>query len=309
MLTQQQLSELVRIIKLHADHFLVSMFGRKAVTKSDLDALINSGLIPPRTNPRIFEYSFVLGKLKSILGAEQYKTLDFEELKEIAQAPWAKMQPYTEMEQIHIDSAERRAARGILGIADDIRNGLYEELEGELQRVITETDVKDIVREEVVSSRKARDSLTTLASAIPRRLKSHSRDWLRVASTELHQARQWGTADAILSGKGAYSGFGEDPDERRVFVRPTTGACPECKVAYLNANGVPKIFLLKDLLANGTNIGVPKRQRKAVIPPHHPWCLCELNYLPRGASLDDNGKMVVKEEELKEVYRKMLGKK
>lgn len=288
MLTQQQLAEMVRLIKLHADHFLVSLFGRNAVAKEDLQALINAKLIPPKTDPKILEYSFVLGKLKAILEASEYKGLTFEKLKELAEAPWTKMQPLSNMEKIHISSAERRAARGVMGVADHIRDGLYDALEKELQRRVTEADVRDIIREEVVSARKARDSLTTLASAIPRRLKSYSRDWLRVASTEMHQARQWGTADAILSGTGAYSGFGEDADDRRVFVRPTLGACKECQRDYLDAQGVPKIFLLKDLLANGTNIGVPKKQRGPVIPPHHPWplkldgteALTEIGWIP-----------------------------
>jgi len=289
MLTPPQIAELVRIIKLHADHFLVSMFGRGMITKADLQELIKAGLIPPSTDPKIFENAFILGKLKAILTAKQYKHLKYGELEELAKEKWATVQPLSKLEQSYVDSAKRRAARGIRNINRDITDGLYAKIEEEEQKQFTEATVKERIRDIVVTAKKTRMGVTSLASALPRELKSYSRDWLRVASTELHMVRQRGVAEAISQGTGVYEGFAEDPEDRRVFIRPTAGACDECKRDYLDKRGVPKVFKLSELLANGTNVGVPKKNRKPIIPPHHCWCLCETNYMPPGHSFKDDG--------------------
>lgn len=295
MLTHAQIAELIRIVKQHADHFLVSMLGYKVVDDKDLKELINAGIIPPTTDPKIFQYAYILGKLKAILTAKQYKALSFKDMKEVVREKWAIAQPTSELEESRIRAAERRAARGLQNIRRNIVDGLYKKIEEEQSKTITEAEVKDIVKDQVVTALKTRASITSLASAIPRELKSYSRDWLMVASTEMHSARQHGTADAIIRGTGAYSGFSEDADDRRVFVQPTRGACDECKDAYLDERGIPKIFKLSELMANGTNIGVPKKQRKPVVPPHHPWCLCEMNYIPPGHEFNDDGELYLKD--------------
>ncbi len=297
MLTTPQIIELLRIIEQHADQFLISVFGTEAVSESSLKELIAAGLIPPSIDPEIFKHAYALGKLKAILTASQYKSLKFSELKKLMKLKWSVVAPLTSVEKLRIRSAEQHSVRGIRNIAKDIQDGIFAKLQEEQEEVLTEATIEQYIKDEVITAIKFRDTVSSLASALPRKLKTHSRDWLRVASTELHKVRQWGTADAIMRGVGAYSGFDEDPEDSRVFVQPTKGACEECKEAYLDKNGIPKIFKLSDLIANGTNIGVPKKQRKPVVPPHHPLGLCEMNYIPPGHEFNDKGELYLADPE------------
>ena len=306
-LTPTQLQELAQIIKRYADRFLVSVFGKKALTKSDLDALIAANLIPDTTDPKVLEHSYVLGKLKAILTAPEYNSLTFDRMKELAeklQGPvgargpsWVKMEPQTEIERLRIAGARATAARGVQNIEDNIRNGFFKDLEKELGKTVTEAIIKDEIRDTVATAIKQRRTVSQLSYDIPRRLKTYTRDWLRVAATEMHSARMNGTADAILQEEGSYAGFPDAPEDKRVIVRPTKGACNECRRDYLDRNGNPIIWKLTELMANGTNIGVPKAQRKPVVPPHHPWCLCEMDYIPPGFGFNEDGDLTLLDPE------------
>ena len=282
-LTPTQLQELAQIIKRYADRFLITVFGRNVISQADLQSLIDANLIPDTTDPQVLEHSYVLGKLKAILTAPEYNAISFEKMKEVAmklQGPagargpsWTRLEPQTEIERVRIAGAQASAARGVQNIADNIKQGLFRDLEVALGKTVTEAIIKDEIKDTVATAIRTRRTVSQLSYDIPRRLKTYSRDWLRVASTEMHSARMNGTADAILQEEGQYAGFPDTPEEKRVIVRPTTGACPECRRDYLDTSGNPIIWKLSELLANGTNIGIPKAQRGPVVPPHHPWPL------------------------------------
>tara|TARA_R100001594_G_scaffold141713_1_gene187965 strand:+ start:584 stop:1537 length:954 start_codon:yes stop_codon:yes gene_type:complete len=303
-LTPAQLAELAAIIKQHTDLFLVSLLGKSVVTEKDIRDLIAAGLIPPETDPKLFEYSYVLGKVKAMLTSDKYRSLTFDALKEVAGTAWHKMEPPSILEQFRIDAAKSSAGTAVQGISDDIKNGLFRNLEQSITNNLTEQIVVDKIRDVVVNALESRRTVSQLAYDIPRELKSYNRDWLRVASTEMHAVRTQGTVDAIQLKQGLYEGFPEDSDEQRVVVRPTKGACPECRRDYLGANGKPKIWNLNDLLANGTNVGVPKKLRKPVLPPHHPWCLCEVDYVPPGFDYDAQGNLVLMRPE--DLYKELV---
>jgi hypothetical protein len=50
----------------------------------------------------------------------------------------------------------------------------------------------------------------------------------------------------------------------------------ECRKLHTNPDGSPKIYTMAELEANGTNVGKPKSQWKAVIGGTHPNCRCAL---------------------------------
>jgi len=61
-------------------------------------------------------------------------------------------------------------------------------------------------------------------------------------------------------------------------------ACSTCVRLYLT-NGVgsqPKVFLINELMSNGSNIGRKKDDMKPVLGATHPWCRCELEGMPLG---------------------------
>lgn len=55
--------------------------------------------------------------------------------------------------------------------------------------------------------------------------------------------------------------------------------CAWCSKFYTNKDGSPKVYKLSELLANGSNDGLPKSSWRAVVGSTHPRCRCQLHYL------------------------------
>lgn len=107
-------------------------------------------------------------------------------------------------------------------------------------------------------------------------------DWDRVAITEIQNANENGYADELVQT------FGEDVLVAKVV---NADACAECKRLYLDSDGQPKIFRLKDLQTNGDNIGKKRAQWVATLGVIHPGCYCRLIYVPKGFKFNDRGEL------------------
>lgn len=110
-----------------------------------------------------------------------------------------------------------------------------------------------------------------------------SRDWDRVAYTELGDAQRQGQAMRLL----------EDGNvDKLVYKMPMPTACAQCKFLYLMPDGTPRLFKLSEMIGNGNNVGrKPHSVRggkvaeggrqdgqetlKAVAGTVHPWCQCQ----------------------------------
>ena len=55
--------------------------------------------------------------------------------------------------------------------------------------------------------------------------------------------------------------------------------CPNCRRAYLNNNGTPKLFKLSELASNGTNIGKKPKDWLPTLGVLHLRCRCLLQYM------------------------------
>jgi len=123
----------------------------------------------------------------------------------------------------------------------------------------------------------------SLAAMLRRETEDDVTDWDRLAVTEIQNAHEHGVADDIQSS------FGDDALAAKL-INPD--ACEYCKRMYLDERGLPKIYKLKTLRANGDNIGRKKEQWRAVIGVTHPWCHCVLIYVPNGFKFNDEGELV-----------------
>lgn len=75
----------------------------------------------------------------------------------------------------------------------------------------------------------------------------------------------------------------------KVYKQTMQQACRYCLNAY-TTNGYgskPVIFDLSELIANGTNIGRKSKDWKPVLTNIHPFCRCNLRYIPDGYEWDD----------------------
>lgn len=143
-------------------------------------------------------------------------------------------------------------------------------------------------------------SITQMANAMQKATNEASRSWMRDVHTEVHNLIEEGKAIALV--KHAPN---EDPF---VYKLPHADACPYCKLLYLKPNGTPRVFRLSVLVSNGSNVGrKPGRpsltgkgstEYKATLGAMHPWCKCELHYLPRNTTFNSKGKLVIVKSEM-----------
>lgn len=87
------------------------------------------------------------------------------------------------------------------------------------------------------------------------------------------------TADAASGGN-----LGKDALVYKLVVNDTH-LCDWCHKSYVNPDGSPKVYKLKELQRNGTNDGKPRHQWLPVVGPHHPRCRCQL--IAVGSDLDE----------------------
>ncbi|NJL53710.1 hypothetical protein HC928_00295 [bacterium] len=110
-----------------------------------------------------------------------------------------------------------------------------------------------------------------------------------VAQTELHRAKVAGQAQAIVNKIDIYANSAGANSE--VSIVPSASCCDDCREHYLEPDGTPKIFILKDLISAGSNAdpGVRHSKRggvhihwKTTLPPLHANCYCNIQYIPPG---------------------------
>lgn len=300
-LTQEQLDELLQVIKHHIDWALLALIGPQAITEADLEELKAYGL-PATVSVSMIENAYVLGILKAILKKGEWQELTFDELLQEA------VRTHTPIEALAIQQAEIRAGEYLKNLLHDIAHGAYQTLADVQNDIVTEATIKDIVRDRAKLALLERKSYQKFAADLAHSLQTDwRRDWRRVAETELHSAKTQGQAQAIAHKIDVYSD--SDGVQSNVSVVPAPDACEDCKKLYLDEDGNPRVFVLKDLMDAGSN-GEPgvshKREKglhihwKTTLPPLHPRCGCSLTYVPPGFGWKDKKMVVVNKEKYKE---------
>ena len=141
---------------------------------------------------------------------------------------------------------------------------------------------EEAIRNEVAVSVSRRDTWKELASNLGHATDDWARDLHRVAATEIQAAMHHGMVSAMKEKGGA---------NQLVAKQPSDDACAHCKRLHLKG-GVPRIFKLEELEANGTNVGRKAPAWKAIVGPTHPWCSCVLIEVPDGWGFDEDGDLV-----------------
>ena len=281
MLSEKELRQLAEIIQENQDYFLERLFGTASISEKAATKSAPIFDLSPKLISEIFKFQYVLGKLQVMLTAEEYKKLEFSELQKIAKERWLEFKPKTEFDKFVAKAIEARVALGLRNLYTDIQKGVFKAL-----GAVTAEDIRQKVKAVVGKVHDERKGMGSLNSLLVSELKASARNWSIVAATELCTAKQYAVLGSILEGAGIYRQLrGKDPSDIKVFVQVNANACEECMRDYLDDDGLPKVFSLAQLMSHGTNIGVPKKQRVAVVPPHHPYCYCSLNALLSNQSI------------------------
>jgi hypothetical protein len=121
-----------------------------------------------------------------------------------------------------------------------------------------------------------------LASELGHKTGEWSRNWLRVARTELQGANNEGVAIEAMRAHGS---------EARVARVPESGACADC-IRLFTKDGRPIVFPVSELLTNGTNVGRKKADWRASLFCLHPQCRCSVMSVPPGTTITHDGTLV-----------------
>lgn len=160
-------------------------------------------------------------------------------------------------------------ARGLGNtMLDDFGRITAETWDGETPTFVPEPQRRDTyiqAIQEATSEAVARGwTAKKLASEIGHRTGDWGRNLLRLARTELQGAHN----DAVVM--QAIKVFGPNV---RIACIPQSGACDICLSLFIGDDGRPRIFTVKELAANGTNVGKRAADWKATIWPIHPHCI------------------------------------
>ena len=282
---ENRLATLRRLLRLQGSWLLVKLLGPDMVSKEDLAELKKYGKLPLGDEVDLVGRAFSLGRLSAISKKDVYSEIELEQLSK-----FDKFKNST-ADKLAIREVKLRAAGRIQAAISNAIETASEGVSRATTDLFASATVRDTLLDEVTLAVREKKTRQQLASSLGNKLKADlTKDIKKIAITEMHRAKQRGIAMAIANKVDIYKE--SDGVDSEVSVVPNSGACKDCRNLYLDDNGNPRVFKLKDLVARGSNadpgvshtVGADGLRTgwKAVMPPAHPHCFCELTYMPPG---------------------------
>ena len=304
LITPEVARDIAKIIRDHHGAVAAALFGKDSVSAADWEMALNLGLILPGSDVAaiaegLHTYGAMLAHLDQAAMQSRYgMTLD-QIQAEIERNPV----PQTVAEHYAAQSNAHRGAQAIVGLGDKIGasvGGSLIETDHELERFMRGTirDVVSAAHGDDEAARRIRESGAAMglsddffdgqfrstvdrqASDIGHLTGDWTRDLQRIVQTESHNAVNSGVAESWIEQEDQAAQREErSTNEVLVFKLPRPDACRYCNGLYLDG-GIPRIFHLSSLRANGTNVGKRRADWMPVEGATHPWCGCTIHRVP-----------------------------
>jgi hypothetical protein len=297
LVTPAHVRELQQIIQDYHLAFISGTLGPSTLRPGEVQRLIDAGILPqdlaftfqpgahelpPAAMQAIedaYRYGHVLAAAQNLDEKRLRQKMSYEQFVE----EWAPTTTLTPKETQAIEWAKAAAAVHIVGLGNRVAEDFS------LIAIEADQDVRrqymGVIRETVTEGLEQRKAWRKVASELGHKTGDWTRDFGRIAATEKQTAMQEGYVSALIAREG-------DPDDIMVAKQPNPDACPDCLRLHVNRMGQLRIFKLSDLIANGTNVGVKRRDWRAVVGTVHPWCSCETIHVPRGMGFNEDGDLV-----------------
>lgn len=267
-----KLPQIERLIQEHFNVLMIKLLGDSAVSSRVYKSLMSNASITQRTAWKTDAVSCAY-----FVGIASVQNNDL--LKSDLSRVLKSVDNLTATEKAAIEAAKARVGSQVRGLASAVA--------GAAASAVHDVDTRE-ANQNLIALRTVlgqgiadRKNAVQISQMLADKIQDVKKDWLRVAATELHNAMDQGRMAAILDRAST-----EDP---MVFKRPRPDSCEHCKRLYLE-NGVPRVYKLSELLANGPGSG-SRMGLRPVIGAAHPWCNCVLQHLPAGMSLASDGSM------------------
>lgn len=279
--SNQQIQEILDILKRWELVFICDQLGTDFFSAGDKAILRAAGidLKKYKNKKGIVEHAYLFGILSEALGDARAAAMNYDQFKRFLAS--GNFVPLTEAEEFALDQLKNRAYTDISGLGSRIKQGTTNAVvRANLQQ---QNVVRDLVKKQAIKAVELRIAPTGLASDLANLTEDWGRDWLRIAYYLMHEAYNSGRAQSILKNHGG---------DAEVYFDVFPGACKHCKELLLedpdDPQSKPKVFKLKDLIANGNNIGRKVAEWLPTISPIHPYCRCIINFKRPGYEWDED---------------------
>jgi hypothetical protein len=263
-LTKRQVDEVLDIIDRHMLSLTYEALGPRALTPYEIGKLKRMGLLRESVRHMTVDPS-TLGKLVALLPPTAAAGITYDMVLRAV-----KNIPQTAVEKESIQYATDHAGAYIKGLRDT----MVRDARAEVTR--SAASASRMVQENVSEAIAERQTVGELKTRLFDSFEDRSRDWHRVAQTEMNNALQHGSYREIRK-------TSDDGADQLVFKRPNPDACKYCISLYLKEDGItPKVFKLKDLA--DSNFGRKAASWLPTVGSVHPYCACQLGVVPEGYS-------------------------
>lgn len=140
----------------------------------------------------------------------------------------------------------------------------------------------DIIRQLTADAVATHKDAGQLARDLADATEDWGHNWARIARTEMQGSFN---ESVVLD---AFDNYG---NEAQIAGLSESGACDSCRELFLDGKGLPIVFPIHALVANGTNVGKKQSQWKATIWPIHPNCQCSRVVVPPGFMVLSDGRL------------------
>lgn len=262
MLNPKQIQQLLKIIDMNQSLVIAREFGLDFLSDSDKFILESAGVewetLYSVENDSIFT-SFHMGLLSDALRDINYADkLSFKELYEYIQG--GEYIPLSQAEIDVINSIKTQSLSSIRGIGGRI----FKDVNGILEDTSRAAQEKFLL-DETESGVRKKWTTRKIANEIAHKTGDWGRDFDRIVQYASQAAYERGKAAGVEREHGL---------DALVCKRVLPGACKHCIRLYLT-NGLgsaPKIFTLRELINNGSNIGRKVADWLPTLDPVHPYC-------------------------------------
>lgn len=255
----------------HQLTFIAEQLGLNYLSPNDRAILTAAGIdLNKYTNSQgIIDYAYMFGLLAEALGDDRAKGMDYKQFQKFIKS--GQFVPLTDEEEFVLEQVKTQSYNDITGLGSRIIQGTRNIIVRANLR--QQNQIRNIIKQKAVDAVKYRQSAAKMASELGHATEDWERDWLRISYYVLQNAYNYGRARAI---------FREHGQDAEVYFDVLKGACRHCRELYLtdpdDENSQPIIFKLKDVIANGNNIGRKAANLLPTVSPIHPYCRCTIRF-------------------------------
>lgn len=261
VISESRLQKIREIIDKHYSRLILSVLGNSKLTPNQLAQLKNAGFDTKNNESLmglIYYHNFINNPI------DTNSPTSVEDMK--SQQSVVGMKPQGLANDFSVENIDATTRQHIekmkLDVATRLENIIRQNNTNYKFNALQNLDRTDVADQLVKES-----SLGRVKQQLRDTSKDATRDWQRVALTEMSNAIGAGSVDRIVT-----DNRDKDPDEVYVY-RVIVGdalTCKWCRRFYGDVGEAPKIYKLSTLLSNGSNFGKKRDQWAPVVGATHP---------------------------------------